>query len=492
MKKIYFFNIQIRDISLTWLFPFFLLFIAAFIRFRFDTAINYLLIGSDGPYYPLQVRTLLEHGRLAFADMPLIFVLEAFFAKILHFLHFATFESSVILAVQWVDILLPPLAIIPVLGIAWEFSGKNKQLPSFRNLNGLLLTFSILNYTTVWAFMNSGLQKNALAVVWVFGYLYYLICFLKRHEKSDFYKAILGLLLCALTHFGCFSIILTFTAFLSCFWVKIPAKLSKVGFLQYAILMAVLSLLFILYYFDNQRFERLRSIPFKVFQNPIYQCLLNGGNRINPINLINSLFFNFLSIFALILLFYYRKKWDTFTLKMGSALAIFSLFLSSPFIGLEWWTRLNIMVYIPITVLYLLLFQAITSKWVKIAPALIFAFFVVFALGFAIKGERTGNITEAAYSELLSMCNSVQVPTKALTIGRQDHRLLASWVLHTRNCADYYFKSEDLDKYDAVYVLHQLKGDNLIDARFKEKPIPTNATLIFKGVYFELYQLGKL
>jgi 4-amino-4-deoxy-L-arabinose transferase-like glycosyltransferase len=52
------------------------------IRFRFDNACNYLLIGSDGPYYPLQVRSILEKGRLAFPDMPLVFWLQALVAKL--------------------------------------------------------------------------------------------------------------------------------------------------------------------------------------------------------------------------------------------------------------------------------------------------------------------------------------------------------------------------------------------------------------------------
>ena len=189
------------------------------------------------------------------------------------------------------------------------------------------------------------------------------------------------------------------------------------------------------------------------------------------------------------MVFFYRKTLDNFSKKMGNALAVFTLFLASPFIGIEWYTRLNIMAFIPLTVLYLLLFQVIPSKWVKLLPALSFAFLLIIALSFATKGQRTGDMTDAAFAELMTMRDAVQVPPKAVTIGRQDHRLLASWVLRTRNCADYYFQASDFGKYDAVYVLHQLKGNNLTEARFNEKPVPPSAKLIFKGEYFELYQL---
>jgi hypothetical protein len=104
--------------------------------------------------------------------------------------------------------------------------------------------------------------------------------------------------------------------------------------------------------------------------------------------------------------------------------------------------------------------------------------------------DRATAITDEAYSELLSIKNQISLPKNALIIGRQDLRLLGSWVFGNVNKANYLLKKEDFARYDGVYILLNLKGNNLSSPRFRQMTIPSDAKALHKGKCFELYQLS--
>ena len=140
---------------------------AVFIRwYRTAAAYHYLLAGSDGPYFPLQVRSLVEQGRLAFPDMPLLFVFGALVAKLFFFLHLGTIDECVLMAVRSIDTILPPLSAIPVFYIAKEFS---KEQGTIQLSHYALIAFSILSFTPLFL-CSFQLQKNGLAVLFIFFY----------------------------------------------------------------------------------------------------------------------------------------------------------------------------------------------------------------------------------------------------------------------------------------------------------------------------------
>ena len=64
-----------------------------------------LLPGLDGAYYWVQVRSLLERSRMAFDDVPSVFLLQAAVAKVL---------GDVPLAVRLTDACLPVFSAIPI------------------------------------------------------------------------------------------------------------------------------------------------------------------------------------------------------------------------------------------------------------------------------------------------------------------------------------------------------------------------------------------
>jgi hypothetical protein len=457
------------------------------LRFRYDFACNYLLIGGDGPYYPLQVRSILEHGKLAFPDMPLLFWLQAFLAKIFSLFQPNSLENNILSAIKTTDILLPPLAALPLFWITTLFA-KAAEKNNWRSF--LLIAYAVLNLSVTFFFMNSGLQKNAVALVFIFFYLYYVIDSFQNGIQKNAIKIAIILILCALTHFGTFSLLLFFSFLLGFFYLIFEKNKLNIKIASIAIL-SILSSSTLLYSFDNHRFIRLFNIPLKIFEAPIYLYLAKGEIEIlSPIVMFQVLAVNILAIFALIFYVLHRNNFVQWEKILSLSLLFSSFALASPLLGLEWSNRLYLMCFIPITILYFLIFAKATNRWFKLFPTLIFVGLLLLSLGLNTMSDRATAITDEAYSELLSIKNQISLPKNALIIGRQDLRLLGSWVFGNVNKANYLLKKEDFARYDGVYILLNLKGNNLSSPRFRQMTIPSDAKALHKGKCFELYQLS--
>jgi len=460
---------------------------AAYIRLRINSSCNYLLIGGDGPYYPLQVRSMLEHFKLALPDMPLLFMIEAGLAKILILWDYASPAECVITACKFIDAILPPLAAIPVFLIAKEFTTDSIKSKA---LNYLVVAFSVINITTT-LFFSNGLQKNAVTVVGIFFYLYFVIRYLKYTQRKDLYYGLLVLLLCALTHFGSFALLLFFTFLTGLF--RIIYNRQQIKFLSLKRLLIACSALALLVsviaWFDYGRFMRLVSIPFRVFESPVLLLLLDGfdiRNYLNPIQLISI---NLLSVIALIIVIANRKLLDKTTRIILYPLITASFFLISPLIGIEWANRLYVMSYIPVVVVYLIIFSRVPSKWVKAFPALIFAGIVSLCLLNSM--PNTGCITDASYTEFTQIKQQVAFSNRDVMIGRQDLRILGSWEFRIKSVVDYLLTKEDFKTYNHVYVIRQISGSNFSKGRFRgDAEVPENSVKVYSGPCFELYQLN--
>lgn len=471
---------------ISWLPVFLFMIIAAGIRLRSTWHVNYLLIGGDGPYYPLQVKTLLEHGRMALPDMPLLFLFEAFVAKMLQW--FTTWPQAdcIIMAVKLSDAFLPPLAAIPVF-LMTKALNRRSDIKALV-INYIMVAFSILNNTTVLSF-SSGLQKNAVAVVLVFFYVYFIIRIFSSSQKCDYYLALLMLLLCALTHFGSFSVML-FISFAVVFFRLLYHKWHFREFKTIALATALLIVLFsLIAIFDLNRFQRLINIPLRVFEYPVFLLILKGYDVSNYINPLNLILFTPLVILAAVLIVLNRKALTASHKILAWSMVLVALFLISPFIGLDWANRFYMMAYIPVVVLYLVLFNNLSIKWIKILPLGVFSLLVlasVFSFQPAVQA-----ITPQAYREFSNIKNNVGFSNNDVIIGRQDLRLLGSWEFGTRSAADYLVTKADFKKYDKVYVIRQLKGSNFSPGRFRgDAEIPGNSNKIYQGEHFELYRLN--
>lgn len=471
---------------MAWLPIIVLMLLAAYIRFRANAGINYLLIGGDGPYYPLQVRSMLEQQKLAYPDMPLLFIIEGMLAAVLNFFHIASYNDCIVMAVKATDILLPPLAAIPVFMISRELRAPGMK-PGF--FNYVLVTFSVINLTTIGAFSN-GLQKNAVAMIWVFFYLYFLIRLIRHEQKKDAAYAAIVLVLCALTHFGSFALLLFLSLLLGISWLlynkQAPGSVNRKKL--FAALAIILALLPVIAYYDPGRFQRLMAIPLRVFEFPVALLIANGFGIENFLSPIHLLFTNLMMLISLFVLIVNRKRIEQRLRLIAFAMTAAAFFLASPFIGLEWANRLYIISYVPMVIVYLILFNVAISRWIKAVPACFLAMLVLLCL-FG-RQANTECITPESYREFAQLKDRVAFHYNDALIGRQDLRILGSWEFRTKSIVEYLFKKEDFSRYHAVYVIRQTKGSNFSPGRFRgDARIPGNSVKVYEGPCFELYRL---
>ena len=77
-----------------------------------------IVTGINGGYYPVQVRSILEHGHLAMNDMPFIFYVNALLVKSLAWLFPSQpLEALIIFGIKILGALSIPLVVIPLYKI---------------------------------------------------------------------------------------------------------------------------------------------------------------------------------------------------------------------------------------------------------------------------------------------------------------------------------------------------------------------------------------
>ncbi|MCB0561277.1 MAG: hypothetical protein H6573_23680 [Lewinellaceae bacterium] len=447
---------------------------------------NFLLVGSDGPYYPIQVRSLLETGRLAFPDMPLLFSIEAVVAKVLVWLRIASLDESILLATRYTASVLSALAILPVYWIARTLNGP---LAQWSGPTYLVLLFSVMNVSTFFSFPGSLLLKNSFAVVWVFSYLYFALRLIQYGERRDLYYSLAALVLCGLTHFGSLALLMLYSGLWGCFWLMQNRK--SFVFQPIIGLKTVASIAFpfaLIAAFDPVRFFRLVTLPLKVFEAPLILLTLDGvpfSNFVNPINFISS---NALLALAIVAFISIWKKLGRMEQLFGFTSLTLAALLLSPFIGFEWASRLQMMAYIPLTMAYFIIFSIKTSPWVKLFPAALLGMIIALSIaGVFMPGGAC--MSNPAYTEFKEIKNEVGLGKNTLIVGRQDLRLLSSWEFGSKGMAEYLFTVEELKNYDQVYLIRQAAGSNLNENRFVQADVPPHSQNVFQGDFFELYDL---
>jgi hypothetical protein len=471
----------------SWLPVFLLMLSAAFIRLRLSSTEDYYLLEGDGPYYALQARSLAENFRLALPDVPLIFLIECLFAKIIQTFTSYSLNECILMGVRFTDVFLPPLTAIPVFFISQELKAPDSK-NNFQSY--LAVAFAILGFSPVIIFSH-GLHKNAVAVMLVFFFLLFIIRYFKYSQKKHLYYALFTLGLCALTHFGCFSILLLFLS-IAGFSLSVIRDTSPP--INYRKILAGLTCLLLLILsvavFDFGRFKRLLFIPLNIFEAPLILFAFDGQDVAAHTNMLNLSVMALLFLMAFCTLVVKRRTLNPFQKTLSFTFLLFTFLLINPFLGIEWADRLYIMAYIPITILCLILFNSIHNKWLKIIQGSIMfvLVFVSVAMGLTEPDHRI--MTKDAFSEFMSINNNVHLTERSVIVGNKNLRLLGSWFFRYKSAADYTLTKEAINNSDGIYVIRQLEGDNL-PKNYQRGigEIPANSLKIYRGQHFEIYKL---
>lgn len=465
----------------------FIIGVAASIRWRAN--FGGLMPGVNGPYYPVQVRSLLENGRLGFPDFPFVFWLEALVAKLLFALKMGPLSDCIMWASKGVDAVFPALAAVPafLLTRSWVLNGTRRFWSAL-----VVAAFSILFLFAL--FTIADLQKNSVGDVWLFFFIYYLYQALRQRSRRAFVVAGAFFVLTGLTHIGCFGVAIVFLVVTATASLLLePARrqmiLRGAGFLL--LLLATTTAVLYLF-FDPARVERLLTVfllPAELFEKPVLFTSLS------PFNVPPLIVGNIVAIGGMVLL---TRRWTTIEpahrLTVLAAVPL-TFLLASPFFGQEWSARLSVMALIPTAVVLAFLLTHLRS-WIAtfVLTAGVLVLIVFSVMVSSGPGFRPAGISEASYGELHQLRDLIAQPEETLVLARHGLEWWAAWVLETDVGQRPDLEPEVWDQYAEILFLEQIAGSagygpgggGPFGPPFPEVRIPPDAEILFEGQYFRL------
>ena len=448
---------------------YFLLGIIAFsIRFYFNFS-QELIPGVNGGYYPLQVRSILTNGHLGFSDMPLLFYFDAFLIKFISLFGFSITDSLILSVVKIVDSISIPLLLLPLYKII-------RLSNSLQIVKISIITFSVLSFSPL--ILTSDLQKNALAVVFVFGFLAYYLSFQINKKRIEFFLSFVFLILTGLTHFGTFIFELFFLLLIVFHTYKKKAIIPMI------ILVAVgLGIVFLI---DSSRFNRVVAFWTVIFEKP---ALLNG--MLSPPDFLIILFSIVLAIIGIIILKSKSSSLKPFQKNILFASIVCLLACSFPLIDGEYLKRLGLFLFIPQLLLILQISTAISIKKQKMIS--IFLFIFTFLSILAVAGHPKETVIDKNANEDLKKLSSIIINDKeTIIIARHGLEWWIAWALHTKVGQDKAIDKTFFKKYKRVIFINQVNGFSTDKERtpFHEPYVPENSVIIFSSEYFKAYKLN--
>jgi hypothetical protein len=197
---------------------------------------------------------------------------------------------------------------------------------------------------------------------------------------------------------------------------------------------------------------------------------------------------NLLAFLGLIVLISQRKKITKYKYIIGLSMAIATLFLSNPFLGLEWASRLFMSAYIPVTVLYIVIYNFSKNNWLKIPTISIFLMLLFISFGASIFDKPSMTMDKKSFMELQQMKGEKLFLKSDAIVARQSLRILSNWVFNVKGIDKYLLTKEQFNKYATIYLLKQLKGKNPFE-RGGEPSLGDTMLSIYKGEHFEVFKL---
>jgi len=171
----------------------FLVFILIFGFYLFILTRSPLIYGSDGPYYLIQVRSLLENFSLIYGDPPFSFFIFAFFSLLL---------NDITFGIKFSVAFFSALTSIPLY--FWIKHVTRSKFSSY--IAVFICTFSALHIR----FLN-GLLKNTVGAFFLMCFIFYLhSSIIGGKSKMDRFLCTVFLILTAITHILDFGVALLF------------------------------------------------------------------------------------------------------------------------------------------------------------------------------------------------------------------------------------------------------------------------------------------
>lgn len=429
-----------------------------------------IITGINGGYYPVQVRSIIEDGHLAMNDMPLVFYINAYLAKLAIYI-FSNFSSEFLIlqTVKVLGALSIPLILIPLYRIIHNY--LSYEIP--KSLEYALIAFCMFSFSSL--YLSAEMLKNAYGLVGFTYLLYYTLLFFDhRSLKYAIYMA-LSLLVIGMTHFGVFAISIIF---LVLFLISVYNKKAIVPIIS----LVVIGFLMV-FFFDHFRALNAVNIVEKWFGKPWRIVFYPTG--------IASLF---ISGFLILILFLLNrnKKVDTRQKQLFTVFLGFIIMLSLPFLRFELWRRFNLMVFIPQVVAILLAYPYLKTFFKRRVPQVL-VLICCLSVGYSVLLPKQNSISDAAYEDLSNMSTQIENPDRAITFVRHGLDWWVSWQLRTKIAQP----QIELDKamseqYDDILIIRQHKGRYDLypgpGSPFESPSVPKNSKVLYNSEFYNLYQ----
>ncbi len=376
--------------------------------------------GMDAGYYPLQTRALLEHGRLAYHDLPLTFVIQAGVAKLLRLVAGGGLDDATVLAARLVDCLAPTFVAVALfaLGGAWarEVADRRARISLAVGLAaaGLLATVSLPELR-----MAGDFQKNSLGLVWLAALAGALHQALAHGGQRHWVTAALALLLAGLTHVGVFgaAVVLAVTAVLVFVAPSRRPTWRQVDTTLCGVVVATCLVLVCVVLASPRRGVALLCAPLELFRHP------PGERPLDPLGRLVCLAVYALLAWGAWTLWPARHTTDRARLAVVVGAGVCAALLACPLLNEEYFKRLVLMAPVPAAVVLMDTLCRRAAAGRRLWPALVVGALAVTSVGGGLGGGDLSRgitpqvITADQAAELRAMRTIVTDPARTVVLA---------------------------------------------------------------------------
>jgi len=430
MNAINFQSFRIRYLTLLTV-CFFIFLFHMYVYFRFP-----LVYGVDGPYYLIQIKSILSTGSMKYGDPPLIFYIMSFFSLFL--------EPTV--AVKIVMSLFASLTPIPITMLFWRSSKE-----WYTGLASSIFLCLNIYYLR----MTSDLMKNAAGILFLLSSLYFLILLFREIKLSYTLSLLLFSIFTGLTHILDFGVLIYYVSLMSLFAlfrrrdVLVRSLLPVLLMLSAFILSAVILLpgfmgdlmKGVAFLEDVVNMEGISD--FRPLKRPIHLLIF-------PYILIG------LSIVAIFLLYHKDRELRPLSFLLVINIVLISI-LTFPLLPREWFWRFVLMSVLPQALAVGLILHAIPQRILRVLFFISCLIFLSYTLEGGIRGIRP-TILPAEYEDLIVISRIVPPDSHIQSINLPpywiEYLMNGSWRFHPPKVDTYYVVRESPRKGLPPFLRH--------------------------------------
>ncbi len=392
-----------------------------------------LLPGVDGPYYWVQVRSLLSGNGLAFDDLPLVFWMQALISYLV---------GNIELGVRISDAVLPALSALPIYALLK--TTRQQWIPAFAILVVLLHPVQLFFFT-------GDFIKNAAAIPVLF--FIGLLLFKWDQKPRRAWVVLLMMIVVGFSHYGTFITCLLMVSFWAIFYLRTkPLRFWIIASAGGAVF-ASLTLL-VLTFLIPARLERLFEFvthPSRVFEGPYWQLMFFLGN---DTSIIFTMFIGQAASVTLgYILFRNRSKIENSKLSLVASSLTTAFILSSPLVGIEWASRFIALSFAPLLLASIVMVATLEVRSVMKSGVILGALVLASTIFLAPMGAKASAVSEAEYRDLQQASSQFVFPKNSIVIARHGLEYLVAWTMKTHVVQEETVLIEDLSSYDSVFLL---------------------------------------